>query len=435
MQRSRHNIVECDVRYVQAYPIDLDLFDTIVIHYSVMIFSDRYLSGGFTEAIGACRAAKIVFIQDEYRQVDDVARSIAELGVAVVFTVVNKEAVRRIYHHSSLKNVRFETCLTGYVPEELVKRTVPPFEERKLDVIYRARKLPGWLGEFGQQKWIIGARFKEDAAEYELNCDISSDESDRIYGDDWVAFVENAKAVLGTESGASFIDFTGDVQAKVEAYEAKQPTAEFRDVQERFLEGRDGDITISVISPRCFEAAALRTLMILYPGEYSGVLKPYRHYVPLEPDHSNMSEVVEILCDPVRAKSIIDAAYREVACSDKWTFGTFVQRFDDVVNEHAQNLAAALTAAEKATSKTTAAPLSDQQFDKLIAEWSKGKAHWSATRRRRLKRVVALGQLASAIERVMRRLLPDTISDWSLGKWAAFRKKASAFVFWVLQRR
>lgn len=435
MQRSKHHIVECDVRYVQTYPLDLDLFDAIVIHYSVMIFSDRYLSNKLTEAIRASRAAKILFIQDEYRRVDDVAKSITALGVGLVFTVANKKVVKRIYHHSSLKDVRFETCLTGYVPEELAKRTVPPFEERKMDVIYRARKLPGWLGEFGQQKWIIGARFNEDAAEYDLNCDISSEEGDRIYGDDWVAFVENSKAVLGTESGASFIDFTGDVQTRVETYEAKQPTAEFRDVQERFLEGRDGDITISVISPRCFEAAALRTLMILYPGEYSGVLIPYRHYVPLQPDHSNMREVVDILRDPERAKSIIDAAYQDVVCTDKWTFGTFVRHFDDVVNEHAQNFAARVTSAEEATSTTAVAPMPDRQFDKLIAEWSKGKEHWSATRRRRLKRVVALGQLASAIERLMRRLLPDTISDWSLARWVALRKKASAFVFWVLQRR
>jgi hypothetical protein len=435
MQRSKHHIVECDVRYVQTYPLDLDLFDAIVIHYSVMIFSDRYLSGELTESIRASRAAKVLFIQDEYRRVDDVASSITALGVGLVFTVANKEVVRRIYHHSSLKNVRFENCLTGYVPEELAKRTVPPFEERELDVIYRARKLPGWLGEFGQQKWIIGARFNEDAPGYDLNCDISSEESDRIYGDDWVAFVENAKAVLGTESGASFIDFTGDVQTKVEAYEAKQPTAEFEDVQERFLEGRDGDITISVISPRCFEAAALRTLMILYPGEYSGVLTPYKHYVPLQPDHSNMREVVDILCNPMRAKPIIDAAYQDVACSDKWTFGTFVRRFDDVVNEHGQDLSITPASTERASSKTPAMPMPDRQFDKLIAEWSKGKARWSATRRRRLKRVVALGQLASAIERLMRRILPDTISDWSLARWAAFRKKASTFVFWVLQRR
>src|SRR5262249_53162455 len=88
------------------------------------------------------------------------------------------------------------------------------------------------------------------------------------------------------------------------------------------------NVVIQVISPRCFEAAALRTLMILYPGLYSGILEPWRHYVPLKRDHSNMDEVVAVVRDPIRAQKIIDAAYHEVALNPRYSFLAMVEEFD-----------------------------------------------------------------------------------------------------------
>ena len=55
---------------------------------------------------------------------------------------------------------------------------------------------------------------------------------------------------------------------------------------------------MNVISPRCFEAAALRTLMVMYEGEYAGILEAGRHYVELKRDHSNIDEVVSAIRSP-----------------------------------------------------------------------------------------------------------------------------------------
>ena len=158
--------------------------------------------------------------------------------------------------------------------------------------------------------------------------------------------VANSKAVLGTESGSSFVDFTGEVQGRVEAFERDHPEAPFDVVRDQFLEGRDGEIVIHVISPRCFEAAALRTLMVLYPGTYSGALEAGRHYVPLARDHSNMAEVVAIIRDPDRAGPIINRAYREVACAPQWTFRSFIAGFDDVVDQEHTRVGLAPVASE-----------------------------------------------------------------------------------------
>ena len=73
--------------------------------------------------------------------------------------------------------------------------------------------------------------------------------------------------------------------------------------------------------------------MILYEGWYSGVLIPWRHYVPLKKDHSNMDEVVAVLSDERHAQEIIQNAYREIALNPGNSYAAMVARFDHEVEE------------------------------------------------------------------------------------------------------
>ena len=325
---SRNNVYPMDYIITNHWNIDLDDFDVLVFHYSIVISMASYISNALAQRIRDFRGYKVLFIQDEYRWVDRTVEAMADLSVHVIYTVVNPDVVDKIYHHPSIHHVRRKVVLTGYVPDKMVRARVPPFEKRVIEVGYRARRLPGWYGYLSQEKWLIGERFQRDARAYGLVCDIEHDEGKRLYGKQWLNFVTGCKAMLGTESGVSMIDFTGDVQRAAEEFMISNPDAEYPEIRDRFLEGRDGEIEIRVISPRCFEAAALRTLMILYPGSYSGILEPWRHYVPLERDHGNMAEVVSILRDPKRAQSIIDQAYREVALNPENSYRSMVEEFD-----------------------------------------------------------------------------------------------------------
>lgn len=332
-QYSRYNIVKLDSHVAGQMDLDVTLFDAIVFHYSIVISLPQYVNDSLAGKISAFNGPKILFIQDEFRWVNRTMKAAEELGISVVFTVVNKDVIRKIYNSKYFDNVRFEQTLTGFIPENLLEHKVPDYNNRTIDIGYRARKLPGWCGSFAIQKWQIGAKVLADARKHDLRCDIAMSEASRIYGDSWIQFMCSCRATLGTESGASFVDFTGLVHQEIDQYEAANPDASFEEVRDRFLEGRDGEIVIHVISPRIFEAAALRVLMVLYPGTYSGVLKPGRHYVELLPDHSNMDEVVAILRDPEEAGAIIQRAYDEVACSSEWTHESFIGHFDCVAGQ------------------------------------------------------------------------------------------------------
>jgi hypothetical protein len=137
--------------------------------------------------------------------------------------------------------------------------------------------------------------------------------------------------MLGVESGSSVFDFTGELQRSVEEHVAKYPDATFEDVQKRFLMPYEGRIRYNQISPRSFEAAALRTVMVLHEGEYSGVLKPWRHYVPLRRDFADLPEVVEILKDAKRLQAIADTAFEEIAQNEAYSYRAFIERFDQVM--------------------------------------------------------------------------------------------------------
>ncbi len=329
---SQHKFVPINFRGDMPSMVDLDRFDAVAIHYSLIACADHYLAPAARVAIRNFSGLKIAFVQDDYRFIDDTVDALHAMGIHLLFGLAQEEVIDEIYKPSKLPGTRRETVLAGYVPEKLLHRIVPPFRERRLDIGYRARKVPDWLGSFAQEKWQIGARVLEDADRFELRCDISSKEEDRLYGDCWTDFLTDCKAVLGTESGASVCDFTGEIQAAVEAHVVKEPDVSFETLRDLYFKDVDGRLTINVISPRCFEAAALRTLMILYEGHYSGRLEPWRHYVPLKKDHSNMEEVVAVLRDPGRAEEIIDRAYEEVALNRRNWFASMVSQVDQAID-------------------------------------------------------------------------------------------------------
>ena len=310
--------------------LDLNAFDGLAIHYNLVMANPAYLSPLARWRISQFRGIKAAFIQDEYRFVNRSTAVIRMLGIQVLFTCVPQDQVDLVYPQDVLPDLqRTVTVLTGYVPQELLALPAVPYPERTTDVAYRGRRLLPWLGRLGQEKAAIGDRFALDAPRYGLAVDISSREEDRLYGTAWADFLRHSKAMLGVESGASVFDFDGSIEREVRAALAAQPDMAFEELHRRFFADVDGRIRLNQISPRCFEAAALGTLMVLYPGHYSGVLEPWRHYVPLQKDHSNMDEVVKTIRDQGTWERITAAAREEVALNPRYSFQAMAQTVDD----------------------------------------------------------------------------------------------------------
>lgn len=393
--------------------LDLSRFDAVVIHYTLVASSDFYLTSAARRRLADFRGLKAIFIQDEYRFVDKSIEAMREIGVNVLFTCAPPAEMNKVYAPEMLPGVTVVNCLTGYVPAELLDRPVPAPADRPIDVGYRGRNVPAWLGVLGQEKIRIGIRVRGEAPAYGLKVDISFREEDRLYGEAWIDFVSRCKAMLGVESGASLVDFTGKIQRDVEAHVANEPHTSFEELRDLYFAEEDGKISFAQISPRCFESAALRTLMVLYEGSYSGVLEPWRHYVPLKKDHSNFNEVVRILRDPARIEEIVNCAYDEIACNPRWSFQQATKNVDDV-----------LESAFRLEMRGSAAPYSDSEFRSRTAD------NISTLRRRAQRRILTggykflFGYVLSGFDPVTRTKVQGTL-----------RKVYNTLTFYRLRRR
>lgn len=301
--------------------LDLNRFDAIGIHYTLHISdpNNHWLSRAAMDRIAQFNGLKCIWMHDEYRRVDEVASKLRHMGIGTIFTVIPEPVAKQVYSADRIGTASVHTILAGYVSPALARITAPPFASRTVAIGYRARRPPFWLGRLGQEKIEIGLKIKALAQSRDIPVDISVEEADRIYGDAWLDFLKNAKATLCVESGSSVVDFTGQVEEAVENAVRDNPALRFDDFVD-LLQDVDGRLMINCISPRIFEMAACRTLVIAHTGEYSGLIKPWVHYVPLEKDNSNFDQLVAILHDEARCRAIIDQAYEDLIASANFSY-------------------------------------------------------------------------------------------------------------------
>ncbi len=313
----------------------LSQFDAVIIHYTVVTTMDYFLPPHAREALARFKGLKIQIIQDDYRDVERFRAAIRDLGIGVLFTLVPEHSIERVWPAAELPGVERITTLAGYVPFTAERRVSRPLMERPFDIVYRGRAVPFWLGRLGQDKVRIGQGVQARAAALGLTVDLDWREEGRVYGRRWTELLESGRAALGTESGSSITDFDGSLQSRVESYLAERPNADFDEVHAAILAPYEGNVRMNIISPRVFEAAAARTALVMFPGEYSGVVAPDRDYIVLERDFSNFVEVAERLADVGFLTELTNGVHERLIASTDYRVDRFVDRVDRAIEEHA----------------------------------------------------------------------------------------------------
>jgi hypothetical protein len=107
----------------------------------------------------------------------------------------------------------------------------------------------------------------------------------------------------------------------------------YEEVAERHLKHVEGRIRMNQVSPRVFEAAMLRTALVLFEGGYSNVVRPDRHFIALRKDFSNVDEVLTRLADDDGLQSMVDLTYSEIIASGRYGYRQFIDGFDAVVTD------------------------------------------------------------------------------------------------------
>ncbi len=332
--QSNHNYIYHDValpfpNYLKDIP-----YDAIILDVTLMALRFPYNKIYFNnfkkefEFVKTSDALKIAFPQDEYDCCKILDDWVTTWGVEIVFSALADNPDIKAIYPSFINKGIIEQGYTGYIDDSHfeIAKTVSDFIYREIDVGYRARKLPPYFGKIGETKWRIAKIFSDSIKKYgPFRLDISCDHGDVLLGHAWYNFLANCKFVLGSLSGSSLLDPEGKIQTKVREYCMKNPKYSYEEVERLFFPGEDRYF-FTAISPRNIEAAFTRTAQILVKGPYSGILEPWEHYIPFEPDGSNIEEVVSAMKDYSYVKSMINRCFERIKGEKRLYYSTLADK-------------------------------------------------------------------------------------------------------------
>ncbi len=319
----REHLPEADVQYLhfqQPLPKDIGEIspDLLIVNYDYLNyrFSPLWPFIKNRHKDIAQHAGKVVAIaQDDFWANKLLDNWCMNWDVDRILTPIDSD--RDVLYPRSIKTKEFRTGLTGYVKSGPIPET-RLLRDRPIDLGQRVRDMPPHLGRLAQAKARQAVTMANAARTAGFVVDVSTRVEDSFIGTAWFDFLASCKFTVGMKGGASLHDPYGLIHTKVQSYRARHPEASFDDIEEHCFKGKDMKYQFTAISPRLFESAMAGTCQILQREDYLGVLEPWRDYIPLEEDFSNMNEVIAAMRDMDQCQEIVENA--KVALIDSGFF-------------------------------------------------------------------------------------------------------------------
>jgi hypothetical protein len=337
MSLSRHlsaNVKFVHVTHNAIMDFNFSDFDAVFQSYCARWPFEGYVSANYADALRQFQGPKLLAVQDEYDRTNILKAAIRNMGFDVVLTCVPKDQIERVYPQAEFPGVEFVQVLTGYVPEDMrsLAAYAMPIRERPKLIGYRGRDIGGRYGKLALDKLEIGERVKAYCDAQKLVTDIDSTEESRIYGHEWFKFIGSCRATLGTESGSNVFDFDGSIERNF-----NRMTKELgrRPSYEEFLplvRAKDNSMQMGQVSPKIFEAAALRTAMVLLKGRYSDIIRPGEHYIELAEDYSNIEQVIRDLNDFDAVEEMTARTFEHLVGSQNFSYAAFGKKIDALID-------------------------------------------------------------------------------------------------------
>lgn len=240
-------------------------------------------------------AVKIALPQDEYDCNELLDEWMCAWGVDIVVSVISKHWDVLYPKYSKIGKIILG--YTGYLDKSLLNFDLKPWPERRIDISYRTKKLLPYFGRLGETKWRIGPAVEAAARPHGFVTDIVLGDQGTLPGRKWLDFLNDSKFTLGANSGSSLLDPRGEIQREIKQYLKHNPAASFEEIEDKFFKGLDGKYEFTAISPRVIEAAVLNSCQILVEGDYSGIVRPWEHYIPIRADASDFNNVAAAMRD------------------------------------------------------------------------------------------------------------------------------------------
>ena len=330
LESFREHLPHADVQYLhfqQPLPKEFEEIspDVFIVNYDFLNYRFTplwpYIKNRHKKI--AQRAGKVVAIaQDDFWANKLLDNWCMDWDVDRILTPISNDL--DVLYPRSIKTKEFRTALTGYVKSGPIPQTAL-LRDRPIDLGQRVRDMPPHLGRLAQAKSKQAVVMATAATSAGFNVDVSTRVEDSFIGAAWFDFLSSCKFTVGMKGGASLHDPYGLTHTKVQAYLARHSEASFDEIERKCFKGKDMKHEFTAISPRLFESSMAGTCQILQRDDYLGVLEPWRDYIPLERNFSNVSEVVSTMKDLDKCQEIVDSARIALVDSQMFDYSQLVE--------------------------------------------------------------------------------------------------------------
>ncbi len=339
MSFRRYAPSDCQVQYHNIRNPELPAslsegFDALIMTYDILGLRSSIQWEWVVETTEKIRTGcdrLLAFPQDDYTCNKILDEGLNVLNADVIYTPI--ENGHEIVYPIMSNRAEIRQVLTGYVDTAAAEKYLSswiPMEERTIDVGTRVRLLSPWLGRSGQRKGFFAEKFHQLAESVGMISDISTKDEDVFFGEEWYEFLGSCRTTIAQKGGASLCDPDGSLMETVKGFLEENPEASFEEIEQSCFPNQDGLAEMSAISPRIFDAAMVGAAQILVEGDYLGVLEPWQHYIPTDPEISNIEEILEIIRQPMALEQIADNAAEVLIREERFTYKQFVE---DIFNE------------------------------------------------------------------------------------------------------
>lgn len=322
--------------------------ELIVVLHSATAETLAYLEA-LTPALQARRGRLVVFMGNEFNvpwlPFEQRRRWLRAVGADMIATQLLEGPAGWLYDGSGARVVSMPHALN---PAVFAWRR--PRADRALDIAGRSFPYPVYIGDDTRNR--LYREVGPIAADLGLKTDVRL--MDRLDRAGWAALLNEARFTVATEAGSAHLErddvrtrairallqrqrkggvIRGDSRLRAIgrhlpwrlretasrllkrlniAHEAIEMQPDLvREIHETFFAappeaGHSG----RCISSRHWDAIGCGTVQLLVAGRYNDLLQPWRHYVPLKPDLSDLDDALAALRDPDFGRAMAEEAYR-----------------------------------------------------------------------------------------------------------------------------
>lgn len=289
-----NNLLEyrAGLRKLKTYPFNIVLHSAAWDHLPLL----RAATGHFQDR----RGKLLIFFGNEYHNMAEkiaFAKSTAADYIASQLPLRSAQWLYADCTHSTVLPAPHALNPKAYRPKDGL---------RPIDIGFRGDLYadPYALGDI--ERAMILRYFEERAEQFGLVKDIAFVRYPR---DQWGAFLNACKGVVGAESGTYYLERDDRTRQAVIEYMKACPQATFEEVFERFFRRYSNPVSGKAISSRHFEPIGTKTCQILLEGEYNGLLKADEHYIGIKKDLSNVEEAIRRFKDRDYRVAMVERTY------------------------------------------------------------------------------------------------------------------------------